>query len=173
MNGFEPIQDVGVAVLRLGMATIIGGTLGLNRQLHDKPAGLRTHALVSLGAALATYISLEVTTTGKVVDVGAFTRVIQGVLTGIGFIGAGVIFREADPGASKKVKGLTTAASIWVVACLGMACGAGRWRSALIAFGITLLVLVSGGPIEQAVHRRLRPEPNDAPNGGSSDSTFG
>jgi len=109
------------------------------------------------GAALATYLSIEVTTSGKIADMGAVTRVIQGVLTGIGFIGAGVIFRDAG---GKKVTGLTTSAEIWVVACLGMACGAGRWRSALVAFGITLAVLLFGGPFEKAVHRRFRP-PNE------------
>lgn len=105
----EPLTDFGVMLLRLGLATALGGTLGLNRELHDKPAGLRTHALVALGAALATYLSIEVTASGKVAEMGAVTRVIQGVLTGIGFLGAGVIFRD-DGG--RKVKGLTTAAEI-------------------------------------------------------------
>jgi putative Mg2+ transporter-C (MgtC) family protein len=156
----EPLGDVGVALLRLGMATAIGGMLGLNRELHDKPAGLRTHALVALGAALATYISIEVTTEGKITDMSAVTRVIQGVLTGIGFIGAGVIFREET---GKRVRGLTTAALIWVVACLGIACGAGRWRSALVAFGITLAVLLFGGPLEKALHALLRPREDGEP----------
>src|ERR1700730_8883252 len=128
MGDVEPLKDVGEVLLRLSRAAPSGGTLGLNRELHTKPAGLRTHALVALGSALATYLSIEVTTSGKIADMGAVTRVIQGVLTGIGFIGAGVIFRDAG---GKEVKGLTTAAEIWVVACLGMACGAGRWGSAL------------------------------------------
>jgi putative Mg2+ transporter-C (MgtC) family protein len=157
MNDVEHLKDVGEVLLRLGGAAFIGGALGLNRELHDKPAGLRTHAMVALGAALATYLSIEVTTSGKIADIGAVTRVFQGVLTGIGFIGAGVIFRDAG---GTKVKGLTTSAEIWVVACLGMACGAGRWRSALVGFGITLAVLLFGGPFEKAVHRRFRP-PND------------
>ena len=161
MGDIEPLANVGVVLLRLGTAAAIGGTLGLNRELHDKPAGLRTHALVALGAALATYISIEVSTSGKIADMGAVTRVIQGVLTGIGFIGAGVIFR--DGGKGKKVGGLTTSAEIWVVACLGMACGAGRWRSALVAFGITLVVLLFGGPIEHAVHRLLSPQDKGEP----------
>lgn len=158
MPNAEPILDLGQAIIRLGAATIVGGAIGLNRELHDKPAGVRTHALVSLGAALATYISIEVTTEGQIADIGAVTRVIQGVLTGIGFLGAGVIFRE-DSG--KRVKGLTTAASIWVVACLGMACGAGRMRTAIVAFAITIAVLVFGGPIEQRLHHLLRPEEDD------------
>jgi putative Mg2+ transporter-C (MgtC) family protein len=156
MSTIEPMTDVGVALVRFSLATIIGGALGLNRELHHKPAGMRTHALVALGAALATYISIEVTSAGEIADMGAVTRTIQGVLTGVGFLGAGVIFREDNGG--KAIKGLTTSASIWVVACLGMACGTGRWRSALVAFGLTLLVLISGGPLEKALHRRFFPK---------------
>ena len=98
--------------------------------MHGKPAGLRTLALVGLSAALATLLGIELASTGRIADIGAVTRVIQGVLTGIGFLGAGVIFRGED---GKKVTGLTTAATIWVVACLGMACGAGRWRTVIAA----------------------------------------
>src|ERR1700738_2952167 len=127
MGDVEPLTEVGVALFRLSLATVIGGALGRTRELHDKPAGLRTHALVALGAALATFLSIEVTASGKIADMGAVTRVIQGVLTGTASIGAGMIVRDGE---GKKVKGLTTAAEIWVVACLGMACGAGRWRSA-------------------------------------------
>src|SRR3954470_7391545 len=94
MGEIEPLSDVGAALVRLGLATVIGGAIGLNRQMHNKPAGLRTHALVALGAALATYISIEVTASGEIADLGAVTRVIQGVLTGVGFLGAGVILRE-------------------------------------------------------------------------------
>src|SRR5947209_897703 len=101
MGDVEPLSDVGGAVVRLGLATIIGGAIGLNRDLHHKPAGLRTHSLVALGSALAIYISIEVTASGKIADLGSVTRVIQGVLTGIGFLGAGVIFRE-DGGKSVK-----------------------------------------------------------------------
>jgi putative Mg2+ transporter-C (MgtC) family protein len=165
MGDVEPLADVGAVLLRLGTAVAIGGALGLNRELHDKPAGLRTHALVALGAALATFLSIEVTASGKIADMGAVTRVIQGVLTGIGFIGAGMIFRDGE---GKQVKGLTTAAEIWVVACLGIACGAGRWRSALVGFGITLAVLLCGGPIEKAVHRRLRPQDGEKPTGSEA-----
>ena len=78
MGDIEPLAEFGVALLRLGLATVIGGAIGLNRELHHKPAGLRTHALVALGAALATYISIEVTASGKIADLGAVTRVIQG-----------------------------------------------------------------------------------------------
>ena len=95
------------------------------------------------------------TLSGKVAaaDLGAVTRVIQGVLTGIGFLGAGVIFRGSD---GAQVTGLTTAATIWVVACLGMACGAGRWTLVIAASVITLLILTIGGPFEKRADELLR-----------------
>ena len=154
MGEIDTPTEIGVTLVRLGLATVIGGAIGLNRQLHHKPAGLRTHALVGLGAALAVYISIEVTASGKIADLGSVTRVIQGVLTGVGFLGAGVIFRQDG---TKPVQGLTTAATIWVVACLGMACGAGRWPSVAVGSAITLAVLILGGPLEQRLHRWLFP----------------
>ena len=95
----------GEIAVRLGAALILGSALGLNRELHGKPAGLRTHALVSLGAAVATVISLGFPGESKSIDPNAIGRVLQGILTGIGFLGAGVIFRQ-DVG--KPVKGLTS-----------------------------------------------------------------
>jgi putative Mg2+ transporter-C (MgtC) family protein len=130
------------AALRLGSAVAIGGLVGFDRGLRQKPAGLRTHALVSLGAALMAYTGLELTPT----DPGASTRVLQGIIAGVGFLGGGVILRDAQ---DQRVRGLTTAASIWIVAGLGMACGAGHWRTALLASGFTLVVLIGGRRIEQ------------------------
>jgi len=130
------------ATLRLGSAVAIGGLVGFDRGLRQKPAGLRTHALVSLGAALMTITGLDLAPT----DAGATTRVLQGVIAGVGFLGGGVILRDNQ---DQRVRGLTTAASIWIVAGLGMACGAGHWRTALLASGLTLLVLVAGHRIEQ------------------------
>lgn len=155
MADVAPISDFGVVLVRLGAASLIGGVIGLNRELHGKPTGLRTLSLVGLGSALATYLSIEVTSEGHIADLGAVTRVIQGVLTGIGFLGAGVIFRGNE---DKKVTGLTTAATIWVVACLGMACGAGRWRSVTATTLITFVILVVGGPVEKKVERWFRGE---------------
>jgi putative Mg2+ transporter-C (MgtC) family protein len=130
------------AALRFGSAVAIGGLVGFDRGLRQKPAGLRTHALVSLGAALMAYTGLELTPT----DPGASTRVLQGIIAGVGFLGGGVILRDAQ---DQRVRGLTTAASIWIVAGLGMACGAGHWRTALLASGFTLVVLIAGRRIEQ------------------------
>jgi putative Mg2+ transporter-C (MgtC) family protein len=130
------------AALRLGSAVAIGGLVGLDRGLRNKPAGLRTHALVSLGAALMTYTGIELAPT----EPGAVTRVLQGVIAGVGFLGGGVILRDAH---DLRVRGLTTAASIWIVAGLGMACGAGHWRTGLLASAFTLVVLMGGHHIEQ------------------------
>lgn len=155
MSDIEPLTEFGMVLARLGSAAVIGGIIGLNREMHGKPAGLRTLALVSLGSALATHLSIEVTLSSKVAaaDLGAVTRVIQGILTGIGFLGAGVIFRGSD---GAQVTGLTTAATIWVVSCLGMACGAGRWQLVIAASVITLLILTIGGPFEKRADALLR-----------------
>lgn len=130
------------AALRLGSAVAIGGLVGLDRGLRQKPAGLRTHALVALGAALMTYTGIELAP----MEPGAITRVLQGVIAGVGFLGGGVILRDAQ---DQRVRGLTTAASIWIVAGLGMACGAGHWRTGLLASVFTLVVLMGGGYVEQ------------------------
>jgi putative Mg2+ transporter-C (MgtC) family protein len=96
----------GEIAVRLGAALILGSALGLNRELHGKPAGLRTHGLVSLGAAVAVIVSLGFPGDSKSIDPNAVSRVLQGILTGIGFLGAGVILRDPNG----HVTGLTTAA---------------------------------------------------------------
>lgn len=121
-------------VVRLVVATFAGCLLGLNRELHGKPAGLRTHALVSLGSALITVTILNIP---GVSAADALSRVMQGVVTGIGFLGAGVILQRA----SGKVTGLTTAAMVWIAAIIGLAAGAGRWLEVLLALLLTFLVL--------------------------------
>src|SRR5438552_8899016 len=100
--------------LRLSAALIVGTILGLNRELHGKPAGLRTHALVTLGAALAAIVSLGFPGEPRSMDPNAISRVLQGILTGIGFLGAGVILRDPNG----HVTGLSTAAPIWICAVL-------------------------------------------------------
>jgi putative Mg2+ transporter-C (MgtC) family protein len=147
---------VGDAVLRLGAAALVGGAIGLNRDLRGKPAGVRTHALVGLGSALATSILSDRS------DPAAVSRVIQGIITGIGFLGAGVILHRDG---SRTVRGLTTAASIWVVATLGIACGAAQWALVVVGTVLTLLVLLLGGPFERLVHRlRGRDRRMEGPN---------
>jgi putative Mg2+ transporter-C (MgtC) family protein len=137
------------AALRLGSAVAIGGLVGLDRGIRQKPAGLRTHALVALGAALMTYTGLELAP-----DPGDSTRVLQGIIAGVGFLGGGVILRDNQ---DQRVRGLTTAASIWIVAGLGMACGAGHWRTGVLASGYTILVLMLGRRIEQMLAGPLTP----------------
>ena len=139
-------------VAKLVAAALAGALLGLNRDLHHKPAGLRTHALVSLGSAL----TIVVVTGLADGTPDALSRVVQGVLTGIGFVGAGVIMHHD---AKHRVEGLTTAASIWVAAGIGIACGAAMWLAAALGLILTLAVLTFGGRIERAVERALkRPE---------------
>jgi putative Mg2+ transporter-C (MgtC) family protein len=129
---------------RLGAAAMVGAALGLNRDLHGKPTGVRTLGLVGLGAALAVLSVSE----GGIADA---SRVIQGIVTGIGFVGAGVIIRE---GAGHKIHGLTTAASVWLTACVGAACAAAQWRVIFIGMPLVFLILLFGGSFEKAVHRR-------------------
>ncbi|HEY6986519.1 MAG TPA: MgtC/SapB family protein [Rhodanobacteraceae bacterium] len=132
-------------VARLALSILVGSVIGLNRDLHHKQAGVRTNALVCLGAALAVLIVMPPgeDTTHRI---DAFSRTIQGVLTGIGFLGAGVILR--DP-ASRHVKGLTTAAAIWLAALLGVACGAGAYVPVFVALTLGMLVILFGGSLER------------------------
>ena len=140
---------------RLGGAALAGAALGLNRDLHRKPAGLRTHALVSLGSALI--VVVVTTVTGGAPD--ALSRVVQGVLTGIGFVGAGVIMHHDS---EHRVEGLTTAASIWVAAAIGIACGTAMWWIAALGLLLTMVLLIFGGPVERAVKRALTPPEDDS-----------
>ena len=128
------------ALLRLAIAAALAGAVGLERELDEKAAGLRTHILVALGSALFTLVSAygfrEFLTSGQAIVRADPSRIAAQIVTGIGFLGAGVIFRQ---GAS--VRGLTTAASLWVVAAIGMAAGAGYWQGAVIATGAALVSL--------------------------------
>jgi putative Mg2+ transporter-C (MgtC) family protein len=149
---FVVLTGNGEIAARLGAALILGIALGLNRDFHGKPAGARTHGLVSLGAAVAVMVSLGLPGESKSMDPNAISRVLQGILTGIGFLGAGVILR--DP--SGHVTGLTTAATVWLCAVLGVACGLGYWSIVAIALGLTVIVLIFGGPIEYFAERLLK-----------------
>lgn len=123
-------------VVRLVLAALLGGLLGYERERHGKAAGVRTHMLVSLGAAL--FVLVPEQAGAAPADV---TRVIQGLVAGIGFLGAGSIIKNRD---EENVSGLTTAAGIWLTAAVGVACGLGREStavlSALLAFAILALV---------------------------------
>jgi len=131
---------------RLLLATLFGALIGLNREREGKPAGLRTHALVALGAATLTIVGLLLRSS----DAGAPGRVLQGIVAGVGFIGAGVILHRHN---GRGVEGLTTAAAIWIVAAIGVTTGAGLWRTGASVLGVALLVLVVGERIDRWVHR--------------------
>jgi|SRR5882724_5164650 len=144
-------MDVIEIVVRAGAAVLAGAALGLNRDLHGKPTGIRTLALVGLGSAVA------VMAVSDSHDVSAVSRVVQGILTGIGFLGAGVIIRNNE---GRQIHGLTTAACAWLTACIGVACGAAEWRIVVVSVFLAFLVLIAGGPIEKALHSRLS-QPHD------------
>jgi putative Mg2+ transporter-C (MgtC) family protein len=142
------VPEIGWAeiALRLVVAAALTGAIGLEREYRDRAAGLRTHLLVGVGSALFTIISAYAwgdfvfdRTRGTVFDP---TRIAAQIVTGIGFLGAGAILRQG-----LSVRGLTTAAGLWVVAAIGMAAGAGYWPAALIG---TAVVLVGLGPLRLA-----------------------
>jgi putative Mg2+ transporter-C (MgtC) family protein len=153
------LLDWSEIILRLGVATLAGGLIGLNRDLHGKPIGLRTLGLVSLATAMIVLFADQSTATGRISD--ATSRVIQGVLTGIGFLGAGVIIRSGDHRA--RIRGLTSAACTWLTACVGVICGAGQWRIAAVALVITFAVLIAGGRTERALHHLIGGKDDDKP----------
>ena len=136
-------------LLRVVAAAALGGVIGLERELDEKAAGLRTHMLVSVGSALFTLVGAygfrEFFDSGTV----SFdpSRVAAQIVTGIGFLGAGVIFRQGFT-----VRGLTTAASLWLVAAIGMAAGAGFWKGAVIA---TAAAVISLRPLEWLKERMI------------------
>ena len=138
---------------RLAVATLAGGVLGLNRELKHKPIGLRTLSIVSLACCTLTLASLR---WGEQHGAAPETvgRAIQGLLAGIGFLGGGVIFRTKID----DVRGLTTAAIVWLTAALGVASGLGSYRLVGAAATLALLIVVLGGPLEKRLHRS---EPDD------------
>ncbi|MDZ8226826.1 MgtC/SapB family protein [Nostoc sp. ChiVER01] len=125
---------------RLCLALFIGAIIGLERQIRRKPAGLRTHILVSFGSAIFTLIIMQ--TDGPLSSRDALSRVIQGIAAGVGFLGAGEIVRQSSQESQRlEIHGLTSAAAIWVSAALGIAAGCGLWQLALISAFLTFLVL--------------------------------
>jgi putative Mg2+ transporter-C (MgtC) family protein len=137
-------------LLRLGTATLAGCAIGLNRDLHGKPIGLKTLGIVGLSTATVVVLAVQFAEPGKISD--AASRVIQGILTGIGFLGAGVIVHESD---RFRVRGLTSAACTFLAACLGIACGVGEWPIVGSALALAFLVLTIGNRTEHWLHRML------------------
>jgi putative Mg2+ transporter-C (MgtC) family protein len=152
-----PTLDWWEVFLRLALAAVLGAAIGLERELREREAGLRTHLLVSLGSALFTIVSAygfhAFLASGASVVRADPTRIAAQIVTGIGFLGAGAIIRQG-----LSVRGLTTAATLWVVAAIGLAAGAGYYSGAVIA---TVLVLLSLWPLRIVAYRiflRYRPE---------------
>lgn len=129
---FNTSLTSGEALLRLALAGALGGLIGLERELREREAGLRTHLLVAVGSALFTIVSAY----GFVTIRTDPTRIAAQIVTGIGFLGAGAIIRQGS-----SIRGLTTAATLWVVAAVGLAAGAGYYSAALITTAIVLFAL--------------------------------
>jgi putative Mg2+ transporter-C (MgtC) family protein len=130
--------------LRLLLAAGLGAAIGLEREYRQKPAGLRTNMLIALGSALFTIVSIAMARSGGTPD-----RITAQIVTGIGFLGGGAILRSGTG-----VHGMTTAATIWVNAAIGMAAGAGEFTTATVATVLTLVVLAVLPPIESYFERR-------------------
>jgi putative Mg2+ transporter-C (MgtC) family protein len=127
-------------------AVILGGILGLQREKAGKPAGLRTHMIVCLGTAVVVLACLA-----SSMDMSGLSRVIQGIVTGIGFIGAGSILKLSE---QREIRGLTTAAGLWMTAAIGVAIGLGSLGVALIGTGATFIVLSLLGVVESRLEKR-------------------
>lgn len=140
------------SLLRIGIAAILGGVIGIERGAMDKSAGMRTHMLVSLGSALFMVSSILIVQDFAEPGVQTRldpTRIASTIVTGIGFLGGGIIFRQES-----RVHGLTTAAGLWVAAAIGLACGAGYYIMA--AGGVVLAVVILGlmRPFEKRIETR-------------------
>jgi putative Mg2+ transporter-C (MgtC) family protein len=136
-------------VFRIVGAALIGCVVGFNRDLHGKPTGIRTLGLLAAGAA-GIVVGAHNLTGPISTDPNAISRVVQGVLTGIGFLGAGVIIHTPT---EHRVRGLTTATCVWLTACIGLICGTGNFRVLAILVPVALFLLLFGGWIERRVHR--------------------
>lgn len=117
-------------MIKLIVAAVLGSLVGFERAVHNKPAGMRTHSLVCIGATLFTIISVNVIG-------GEPSRIAAGIVTGIGFLGAGIIFR-----AKSRMRGITTATELWVMAAIGLAVGMGFYFAALITTLIVIFILI-------------------------------
>ena len=154
-----PELSWGEEILRIALAGGLGGAIGVERQIREREAGLRTHMLVALGAAVFTLASAygfhDFLVSGTAIVRTDPTRIAAQIVTGIGFLGAGAIIRQG-----LAVRGLTTAATLWVVAAIGLTCGAGYYSAAIIAtvfvlFSLWPLRIVAGRYLERPHEHRL------------------
>ena len=148
-NGLPDSRNFWIIVIRILAATFLGAILGFQRERAGKPAGLRTHILVSVGTAV---VVLACSASGM--DMQGESRVIQGIVTGIGFIGAGSILKVSE---EKDIRGLTTAAGLWLTAAIGVASGLGTIGIAVMATILASIILALEG-----LAARLRKKPQEA-----------
>lgn len=145
---------------RLIMALVVGCMIGFNRQQGGRPAGMRTFMLVSMGAALFVMIPLQAEGDSPYAATNALSRTIQGVATGVGFLGAGLILQESPRKTTvPKVRNLTTAACVWTAAGLGAAIGCGLWKMGLMGGLLTLITLSGVKRINRSI--KLKPDQNE------------
>jgi putative Mg2+ transporter-C (MgtC) family protein len=155
MTGIELLyplswEDV---VIRLSLAVILGGLIGWEREVDSKPAGLRTHMLVSLGSAMLVMTAVQSGMVQETAD--TISRIIQGIVTGIGFLGAGEIVSVSNSESGQvRVRGLTSAAAIWVAMAIGIAVGCGLWQIGTFGAIATFVILWGVKKIETRLGRR-------------------
>jgi putative Mg2+ transporter-C (MgtC) family protein len=145
-EGLPDARQLASLTIRLVIAMFLGAVIGFQRERLSKPAGLRTHMLVALGAALLVIAPIEFG-----MDSDGLSRVIQGVVTGIGFLGGGAILKLQE---KREVEGLTTAAGIWMTAAIGMAIGLGRLGLALVSTIFTWITLSLMSKIEHIINEK-------------------
>ena len=145
-SGLPNARQLVHVLIRLAAATLLGAVVGIQRERAGKPAGLRTHMLVTLGTAV-----FVLACSGVGMSSDGLSRVIQGIVTGIGFIGAGSILKLNE---ERDVQGLTTAAGIWMTAAIGVAVGLGSLGVALLSTFFTLIILSFSGRLERQVDER-------------------
>jgi putative Mg2+ transporter-C (MgtC) family protein len=146
LSGLPDVRQTASLVTRMMIAMILGAVIGAQRESLGKPAGLRTHMLVAMGGALFVLAPLQ-----SGMDLDGMSRVIQGIVTGIGFIGGGAILKLQE---QRAIEGLTTAAGIWITAAVGIAVGLGRWGLALASTILTWVTLSLIGKIEAWMNQK-------------------
>lgn len=146
LGDFAEVERLTRTTWRMGEALVLGAAIGWDRERRDAEAGLRTHMLVALGAALFVLIPLEAGMNDE-----QLSRAVQGLVSGIGFLGAGAVLKDQEEG---RIHGLTTAASIWATAAVGLAAGMGLTGMAVLATVFILLVLVWLRRLGRAAHKR-------------------
>lgn len=148
--GLQDRRHLAIVLIRVTAAVILGGIVGLQREKARKPAGLRTHMIVCLGTAVVVLSCLA-----SSMDMSGLSRVIQGIVTGIGFIGAGSILKLSE---QREIRGLTTAAGLWMTAAIGVAVGLGSLGVALIGTAVTVIVLSVIGAVEARLEKDEKTE---------------